>query len=349
MKISIIIPVYNVEKYIRQCIDSVLDQTFKDFELILVDDGSTDNSGEILDEYGKKDSRVIAIHKKNEGCPAARNDGLKAGQGDYIYLMDSDDYLEPDTLEAMYESAVKNDADVVIADHYEFKQDGQQKVVRLFSKEFVTDDPKIISDLQNTVLYYCYSPYFTPESKGLGLAAPWTKLVRSELILNNNLLFDPDVKGIFDDGLFALNVFEYAKKVTYIQKLTYHYRILPGSLIHRYNKNRIQINEIIFKKIRDFQSRNNKNEDFKNAYYARVVLYLSNLCNVYFLNKEYEGSPQKSLREFFKTVKSEPYHEAIRNVDLSKLSRIHKIFVLLSWLHLNPLIWLIYKFKNFSD
>ena len=94
-KLSIIVPVYNVEQYLDKCIKSILNQTFKDFELILVDDGSIDNSGEICDEYAKKDSRVKVIHKKNGGLAAARNTGLIIARGDYVGFVDSDDWIEP--------------------------------------------------------------------------------------------------------------------------------------------------------------------------------------------------------------------------------------------------------------
>ena len=104
-QISVIIPVYNVEKYIRECLDSVITQTFFDIEIILVDDGSSDKSGDILDEYAKNDKRITVIHKANGGVSAARNDGIAASGGEYLYIMDSDDYLEQDALETMYNSS----------------------------------------------------------------------------------------------------------------------------------------------------------------------------------------------------------------------------------------------------
>lgn len=97
-KISIIVPVYNVEKYLRKCIDSILNQTFKDFELILIDDGSTDESGKICDEYNLKDNRIKVIHKENGGLSSARNAGLDIAQGEYIGFVDSDDWIESDQI-----------------------------------------------------------------------------------------------------------------------------------------------------------------------------------------------------------------------------------------------------------
>ncbi len=115
-KISVIIPVYNVENYLRECVDSVLNQTFSDYEIILVDDGSTDISGKICDKYAVKDDRVNVIHKKNGGLSNARNVGLKKAVGEYIYFLDSDDYIKTDALEKLYNTAISEKADVVFFD-----------------------------------------------------------------------------------------------------------------------------------------------------------------------------------------------------------------------------------------
>ena len=113
-KISIIVPVYNVEKYLRKCVDSILNQTFKDFELILVDDGSIDTSGKICDEYNLKDNRIKVIHKENGGLSSARNAGLDIAQGEYIGFVDSDDWIELDMYEELYKICKENDTDVGI-------------------------------------------------------------------------------------------------------------------------------------------------------------------------------------------------------------------------------------------
>ena len=113
--VSVIIPVYKVEKYIRRCIESVQNQTYKNLEIILVDDGSPDNSGAICDEYAEKDTRIKVIHKENGGVSSARNAGLKKAQGDYIGWVDSDDSIEPDYIDKLIYSAVKSQAEIVVA------------------------------------------------------------------------------------------------------------------------------------------------------------------------------------------------------------------------------------------
>ena len=113
MKLSIIVPVYNVEPYLRRCIDSILAQTFTDFELILVDDGSPDNCPAICDEYAEKDPRIVVIHKQNGGLSDARNAGLDIARGEYIGFVDSDDYIDAEMYEKMYNAAIMHNSDIV--------------------------------------------------------------------------------------------------------------------------------------------------------------------------------------------------------------------------------------------
>ena len=114
IKVSVILPVYNVEKYIRQCLDSIVNQTLKDIQIICVDDGSTDSSPEIIEEYARKDSRVIAIHQENGGAGAARNNGLRHAAGKYLSFLDSDDFFELNMLEEAYNCAEQYGADFVV-------------------------------------------------------------------------------------------------------------------------------------------------------------------------------------------------------------------------------------------
>ena len=117
-KVSIISPMYNVEKYLKKCLESYVNQTLIDIEIILVDDGSPDNSGKIADEYAKRDSRIRVIHKKNAGVSAARNDGLSIAKGEYVIFCDSDDWMNENACEILYSAAKKNNADISIADVY---------------------------------------------------------------------------------------------------------------------------------------------------------------------------------------------------------------------------------------
>ena len=114
--ISVIVPVYNVEKYLPQCLNSIINQTYKNIEVVLVDDGSTDDSGNICEEYKKNDERIIVVHQKNSGLSAARNVGIEISTGEYITFIDSDDYISPDYIENLYSALEQYSADIAICD-----------------------------------------------------------------------------------------------------------------------------------------------------------------------------------------------------------------------------------------
>ncbi|MDE6275156.1 MAG: glycosyltransferase [Clostridia bacterium] len=141
MKISVIVPVYKVEKYINQCVESILNQTFEDFELILVDDGSPDNSGAICDELALTDGRIVCIHKENGGLSSARNAGIDMAKGDYIAFVDSDDIIDKEMLQVMYSNIVKYNADISGIEYAEFSQDLPQlkknKIIKFKQKNLM--------------------------------------------------------------------------------------------------------------------------------------------------------------------------------------------------------------------
>ena len=128
-KISIIVPIYNVEKYLHKCINSILNQTFTDFELILVDDGGTDNCGNIIESYAKLDNRIITIHQKNGGLSNARNSGLKIAQGEYIRFVDGDDYIPADSIEILLNEIEKNKDIVLVTGNYIREESAENKIL----------------------------------------------------------------------------------------------------------------------------------------------------------------------------------------------------------------------------
>lgn len=124
-KISIIVPVYNVENYVSKCIESIINQTYKDVEIIIVNDGSTDKSGDICDYYSKKDARIILIHQENQGLSMARNNALDIASGDYIGFVDSDDWIAPDMYGTLYNNAIEHDADISMCNFYYVSETGE--------------------------------------------------------------------------------------------------------------------------------------------------------------------------------------------------------------------------------
>ena len=218
--ISIIIPIYNVEPYLRRCVDSLLQQTYEDFELILVDDGSPDNCGAICDEYATLDSRVRVIHKPNGGLSDARNAGMEIAQGAYIAFVDSDDWVTPDYLERMHTVLLETGSDICECDV--LRTDGEAKippVEKRIHESYDTADS--MSELIRDGIFHQYV---------------WNKLYRREVI--SDILF-PNGKTN-EDEFWTYRVFGNAKKIAKISDILYLYFQRPGSIMSQtYSLNRL--------------------------------------------------------------------------------------------------------------
>ena len=208
-KISVITPVYNVEKFLNKCVDSILAQTFSDFELFIVDDGSPDSCGKIADEYAKKDSRVRVIHKENGGAPSARNAGILQAKGEYFYFPDSDDWLEPNYLEELYNCAVKTGAKLVISGFsMEYYENNKFQTYKVEPTEKYFETKELLrSNLHN---------YFD----NMMMAVPWNKLYKAEYIRENRILF-PNLK--WDDLHFNMDVIKDIDSVAICSSSGYHF------------------------------------------------------------------------------------------------------------------------------
>ena len=215
-KVSIIMPVYKVEKFVGKTIESILNQTLKDFEFFAIDDGSPDNSGKICDEYAKKDSRLKVIHKENGGAPEARNVAIEQATGKYMYFIDSDDWIEEDMLEIMYNLAEKNSADLVVTGFcMEYYEKGK----------YVTYKNKITDIVYDNKIEFRKNAYKYLNNSILSL--PWNKLYLSKRIKEENIRF-PNTK--WDDHHFNMDYLMNVEKVTMTSITKYHwYRSREGS------------------------------------------------------------------------------------------------------------------------
>lgn len=326
-KLSVVVPVYNVEKYIGEMIESLQNQTLRDLEIILVDDGSPDNSGAICDEYAAKDDRIKVIHKPNGGVGAARNDGLDAATGEWIVFCDSDDWVEADAFEKLVALAESTGADVAFGDANLVYGDDVQKT-QFYKDEFVTSDRKqmdqlIAADFSRT---YCYNPPAAGPAFGYG--GPWNKIVRRQLLLDHNIRFDLRVKGIFDDILYTAYIFAVAKTIAYAHIPVYNYRQLGSSITHSYKANLLEINEAIFNSWQEFMDKHGKDGQFEKPFYANVIRRFKSTLGLYFFSKKNTKSFGKQCRELSALMKQEPYCTAFRCVDSN---RIHNKYDKLIW------------------
>jgi glycosyltransferase involved in cell wall biosynthesis len=202
MDISIIMPVYNSEEYLAAAIKSILNQSYKNFELILINDGSKDNSGSICDEFAQRDARVVVIHKVNGGISDARNAGLKVAKGEYIAFSDNDDIFSANLLEDNFKIAKQYDADVVKygVSYYEISNKSKRKIPIRDLPFQVLDKNEISKD------------YLTLKRNNIFVYV-WDSLIRKDIILDNNLFFDKAFKFGGEDIDFNLSLFKYIKKL----------------------------------------------------------------------------------------------------------------------------------------
>ncbi len=251
--ISAIMPIYNAERYLARAINSLLQQTITNIEFLLIDDGSTDNSLAIAEEYALQDERIRVISQENQGVSIARNTGLANAIGEYIAFLDADDLLEPNMYEVLYQTAKSSEADVVICDYQIQKPD--LKLVKNWSYPFPSKSPLDRKSIEKHILAYMI--------KSDGLGAPWNKLYKRLMLVENEILF-PSGIPLGEDYLYNMEVFTYAERVSYLPQALYHYILYPASAVKKYREDRFQI----FKQIDNLKAEYMKkwqlvNEDYQ--------------------------------------------------------------------------------------
>ena len=211
-KVSIIVPIYNVEKYLRECIDSILNQTLKEIEIILVDDGSPDGCPAICDEYAAKDNRIKVIHKQNGGYGSAINRGLLEASGEYVGIIESDDYADLRMYELMYNKIIEKEAEVVVCDFF-YLDDSENKVMRRW-----TYDKNVLFD-ENECFNLQRSPSIINKA-----AYPWKNLYKKTFLDINCIKMKEDGLGSYEDQPWNADVLSKAKIISYVNIPLYYYR-----------------------------------------------------------------------------------------------------------------------------
>ena len=296
VKISVIIPVFNVENYLARCLDSVINQTLKDIEIICVDDGSTDNSFNILNDYKNSDDRIQVYQQENGGHSVATNTGLKYVTGDYIFFVDSDDWIELDALEKLYNNAIENDSDLVLYDSIEHLPENQFRERRY----------GILNGLKNEIFDYKSEKRLILNS----YYVQWSKLYKTYFFRQHNLKL-PDFRLYEDIGLNVAAI-TFAKRITYLPEILYHYNRLNDSSLQN-TKVEMNRSKIIFDVI----------------FYIERFLIENNLFNYLELNfLEFKIKQPKIIFENLDDASKEDFYQDLRNCFLSIDSNPKKLSLL---------------------
>ena len=270
-QVSIIVPVYNVENYIERCLNSLVNQTFKDIEIITINDGSTDKSLELLNKYAKEDIRISVIDLGDEGVSYCRNLGIEKANGKYIMFVDSDDWIDSSMVEVMYKKAEENKLDLVMCSYIrEFKDHSKEKIFNL-PQEIIYKDNEVKNELLRKLVGPIKEELSNPEMLD-ALGTVWGKLYRADILKENKIKF-VDLKeiGSAEDTLFNIFTFNYLKKLMFLNKPMYHYwRDNLKSVTSQYNPKLKEQRKVFFKYISDFIRENNFEQVFEEALNNRI-------------------------------------------------------------------------------
>ena len=322
IKVSIVVPVYNTpEAALRKCIESTIAQTLEEVEIILVDDGSTDKSGMICDEYAAKCDRIVMIHKKNGGLSAARNSGYRAATGEWLTFLDADDWLDPGTCEETYKLGINENTEMVIFgtvqefEHYHnpFKyhfDDGQK---------FTYAECKT---LQNEILDFTGN-----------IATAWAKLIKKSLLDEYHIEHNEELRQGSEGVEFNIRLFEHLHSAVFTSKIYYHYVFNPNSISAKHDEKNHYFVIGCFEEIRrQIDNSENKEALYKLFYNRFAYVIIAAAISGYFspANTEKYNQQKKSYKKY---INNSFVSDCLQRVDVSKLDFSRKIILKLIKMH----------------
>ena len=325
-QVSIIVPAYNVENYIERCLNSLVNQTFKDIEIITINDGSTDKSLELINKYVKEDIRVSVIDLGDEGVSYCRNLGIEKANGKYIMFVDSDDWIDFNMVEVMYKKAEENNIDLVMCSYIrEFKDHSKEKIFNL-PEEIIYKEDKVKNELLRKLVGPVKEELSNPEMLD-ALGTVWGKLYRTDILKENKIKF-VDLKeiGSAEDTLFNIFTFNYLSKVMFLNKPMYHYwRDNPKSVTSQYNPKLKEQRKVFFKYISDFIKENNFEQVFEEALNNRICTSVLGLGLIE-CSKNNKISRINKIKNIKIIINEEYIRNAYKNLELKYFSIHWRIF-----------------------
>lgn len=332
-KVSIIIPVYNVQQYLERCLNTVVNQTLKDIEIIIVNDDSKDDSLQICEKYQNKDSRIQVYSKKNEGLSLTRNYGLQFAKGEYVAFLDSDDYIDLNFYEELYKSAKENDADAVFTNLKVHLFNGE--IIKKDENPFSGNNILPIAVIKNMLNVFDEKTY---KNNYMGMCV-WRSIYKSQNIKDNNITFLSERLYLSEDILFNIDFLTHSKKVNFIDSTYYYYCQNNNSLTHSYREDRfsksIVLYETICEKIKKMKIYNECSSGIASLFwgYIRVSIKQEITCK------------EKSLKNRITGIKNIMKNEYVKNTYSIKSKENNKRNIIDFLIYKNSayLIYFIYK------
>lgn len=303
--ITIIVPVYNVEEYLQKCIESILEQSYENLEIILVDDGSTDDSGKICDEYVKKDKRIKVFHKKNEGVSSARNLGISKSKGSLICFVDSDDWIEKDLCLKLINAIQENCADIVLCGYNRVTGKNREKINSSGKNQIISGREYLINCLNPQTSYgFCHM-----------------KLIRKKII--NEIRFDENLK-VGEDALFNIKISSNINKAIFLKENLYNYRINISSTVRKFDVQYVDKYLNAIKIINSYLKKNyEEDKEILQNFYNFIAFHVMLIAVNYCYNPE--NNFKKVNNEFSQICNIIEFKEGIKKSNYNNLSITRKI------------------------
>ena len=340
-KLSIIVPVYNVSSYLKNCIESLISQTYEDIEIILIDDGSKDNSGEICEEYAKQDGRIIFKHQNNSGVSVARNEGLNLANGEWITFVDGDDYVEKEFCKKILTAVETTLAEVIFFSYFTLKNNK-----KIFSQPFVLpegDISKYKDYIQKKIITQYYDNKIINTSASAGTS--WGKIIRKTVLDRYAIQYSQGLMRA-QDTVFWLNVIEKTTKIFFLNLPLYYYRINDSSITSG-NKFIPDSKEQFGKLLKEYQlfiKNNNKDKEYEKAFNIRTLTVLKWHMIHNFFHSQNPKSYNEKIRDLANLCNTDPYEMALETNCHKFLPIGSRIVIFLCKYHHFHSSYLVFKF-----
>lgn len=347
--LSIIIPIYNVENYLGKCLNSIVqDPALGDgkVEVILIDDGSTDSSGFIADRYAEEYSYMKVIHSKNAGVAAARNLGMDNASGEWLYFVDSDDWLADHGISTICCRIRRHgNMDMILFDAYK-NYDDRVTAWEHFDSDRIINKQDEIRALQREVLYFHKTP----------LAAPWDKVYRRAFLEGNQIRFQEKLK-VLDDMIFNLEVFGALKEAAYCMDKIYHYSYTPDSVTNSYKPDRVEQDVKVWNYLEQYMNASFAKEEWskedkemlRQAYFSRVIKSFAICCRLCFFCKENPNSINRKVAYLKEVLQLSPYRDAFSCIDMRNVDWKLKAVIIMARLHAGLGIYMLHLLESFGN
>lgn len=323
--VSIILPIYNIkEEFLRKCVNSLLKQTEKNIEIILINDGSSNNALEVCRELETLDERINVLDQPNNGVSVARNNGLYHAKGDYICFIDPDDWVQPEYISSLLAALKKSGADFSVCDCNVCYADHNTP------NRFLNCGETILNgNAKNKLMYQLVGKklceYYPPE---VACGVPWGKMFRADFIKKNELAFIPGMVRM-QDNIFCLYAIQVAENIHYIPEKLYNYRKETGSACYKFNSNIVKYFEHYFDETFKFLKKFNREKIMFRAFEMKELTSFNSFFTQYFFHKDNDKSFSKIKAEINELLSHKRYAAVLSHVDYSLLTKQEILFVFL--------------------